>query len=161
VNDSSARIRELLALYRRTHYDLVIAPGSKETLRIGALPPPSIAEWIGAAGPAIYLSACNPRSTPLSDAENRARMDALREGLRDAGARWLEGEAGIPGKAWSEASLLVAGLGMAGADRLARRFEQDAALVVAGNRRVVLRLYRDEWRPLAGDGDDVEWAEPA
>ena len=84
-------------------------------------------------------------------------MDALRERLRDANARWLEGRAGIPGESWGEASLLVAGIDIADADHLARDFEQDAALVVTCDRRIVLRLYRGDWLTHVGGAVDVEW----
>ena len=161
MNDTPARIHELLALYRRTHYAVTMPDGDAATLRIDALPPPAIADWIGADDCAVYLTACNPRSQSLPDAENAARMTALRQRLRDAGARWLEGRAGIPGESWSETSLLVAGLDVAAADRLAREFGQDAALVVARGRRVALRLYRDDWRAHVEDSGDVEWAASA
>jgi len=158
VSDPAARVRDLLALYRRTHYGVVLTDGSDATLRIGALPPQAIADWIGAEDSAVYLTACNPRSQALSDADNAARMGALRERLHDANARWLEGRAGIPGEPWSESSLLVAGIDIASADRLARDFGQDAALAVTRRRRVALRLYRDDWRAHADDGADIEWA---
>lgn len=161
MSDSPERVRELLALYRRTHYGVVLADGGGATLRIGAMPPQAIADWIGADDSAFYLTACNPRSQALSDADNAARMDVLRERLRHANARWLEGCAGIPGEPWSESSLLVAGIDIAGADRLARDFGQDAALAVARDRRVALRLYRDDWRAQAGDNFDIEWADRA
>lgn len=158
MSDSAARVRDLLALYRRTHYGVVLTDGSDATLRIGALPPQAIADWLGADDPAVYLTACNPRAQALSDADNAARMDVLRERLRDANARWLEGRAGIPGEAWNEASLLVAGIDIVRADRLARDFGQDAALVAARDRRVALRLYRDDWRVHVDSCFDVEWA---
>lgn len=161
MSDSLARIRELLALYRRTHYGIALPDGADATLRVGALPSRPIADWIGANDLAVYLTACNPRSQALSDVDNAARMDALRERLHDANARWLEGRAGIPGESWSEASLLVAGIDIADADRLARDFEQDAALVVARDRRIVLRLYRGDWLTHVGGAVDVEWADPA
>jgi len=158
VNDSSARIGELLALYRRTHYDVAVAADRTQTLRIGALPPSAIAQWIDADGLAVYLTACNPRSRALSDADNAARMDVLRDRLRHAGARWLEGSAGIPGERWCESSLLVAGIPLARIDALAREFEQDAALAVRRDQRVALRLHRADWRTHVDDADDIEWA---
>ena len=158
MSDSPARVRELLALYRRTHYDVTLPDGNAATLRIEAPPVPAVIEWIGADGCAIYLTACNPRSRALADADNEARMAALRRRLRDAGARWLEGSAGIPGESWREASLLVAGIDVAGADRFAREFGQDAALVVARGRRVALRLYRKYWRAHVDDERGIEWA---
>ena len=161
MSDSPARVRELLALYRRTYYGVVLADGDGATLRVGATPPPAVADWIDADDPAVYLTACNPRSLALADTDNTARMDVLRKRLRDANARWLEGCAGIPGEAWNEPSLLVAGVDLAAVDRLARDFGQIAALIIARDRHIALRLYREDWRADANNDVDIEWADHA
>lgn len=159
--DSPARIRELLALYRRTHYEVRLPDGAAATLRVGENLPARVAGWLGADDVAVYISACNPCSRALADADNAARMDALRARLRTLGARWLEGSAGIPGEDWREASLLVAGIELSEIDRLARDFGQDAVLVAAHSRHVALRLYRDDWRAHAAGATDLDWAAPA
>lgn len=161
MKDSPARIRELLTLYRRTHYGVVLTEGDDAMLRIGATPPQTIISWMGANGLAVYLTASNRHSRALPDADNGARMNALRDRLKEAGARRLAGCAGIPGERWSEPSLLVAGIPLDRIDALAREFGQDAALVVMRDRRVALRLYREDWRAHVDDGLDIEWAAPA
>ncbi len=153
MSDSPARIAELLELYRRTYYATTLPNGSRATLRIGMPPPPGIAAWIGADAFAVYLTACNPRSRSLPDDSNARRMDELRACLQREGARWLDGEGHLPPGAWSEPSLLVAGIPLARLDALARGFGQNASVHVRVDDRVRLRLYRDDWRvqPSAAD----------
>lgn len=144
----------LAALYRRTEY-AVAAPDGTAILRVGAPPPRAIADWIGARGSAVFLSACNPYSQPLADAENRVRDARLRERLRRDGADFLDGEGSIPGSPWREPGVLIAGA-PAYADALAREFDQNASVGVAAD-GVRLRLYRADWRDALGDADDVDW----
>lgn len=93
---------------------------------------------------AAYLTACNPHSTMLSDADNRARMDELAQTLRalagqgparsptDSDARSymnLHGRGTDPSGAWpGEASVLVLGMSEAEARELGTRFGQNALL---------------------------------
>ncbi len=156
--DLRRHIRELVALYRRTHYDVALPDGRTLTLHVGAPPPREVADWIGADSAAAYLTASNPRSRSLPDAENAERMIRLRHDLHGAGARWLEGCGHLPGGRWREPSLLVAGLALAAVDRFARDCEQDACLHVAIAKPVVLRLYRDDWRGHLAPAADLEWS---
>ncbi len=154
MNESPTRIAELLQLYRRTHYRVALADGTLAALRIGATPPPDIADWIGADGFAVYLTACNPHSRLLSDEDNRQRLSELDERLRDAGARLLAGSASIPDETWAEPSRLVAGIGLDRLDALARAFEQNASVRARVGHPVRLRLHRpDWWANLPDDGD--------
>jgi hypothetical protein len=156
AREPPAQIAELLALYRRTHYDVDLAQGGTATLRIGAPPPPSVADWIGTDTYAIYLTACNPHSQALPPERNAERMAALRDALGNTGARWLEGRGGIPGQDWSEPSLLVAGLALEDADRLARAFGQNASVRIAAVAPACLRLHRSDWRTLVAAAADLE-----
>lgn len=156
ARESPAQIAELLALYRRTHYDVDLPQGGTATLRIGAPPPADIAAWIGADACAIYLTACNPRSQVLPPERNAARMAELRDALGKIGARWLEGRGGIPGQDWSEPSLLVAGVAPDAADRLARAFGQNASVRIAVSAPACLRLHRSDWRALVAAAADLE-----
>ena len=157
MTESPQRIAELLALYRRTHYDVVLSGGIRATLRIDEPPPRSITEWIAADAQAVYLTACNPQSRALTAADNETRLDELRRRLRRAGARWLEGTAAIPGQPWREASLLAAGLPLERFDTLARAFGQNASVHVRADAPARLRLHRGDWRGLAPPGDGLEW----
>lgn len=80
-----------------------------------------------------FITAWNPRSTPLAPAENDARNAALRRAVESGGWRCFEGQ-GIPDRGgWTpEASFLVLGIPRGCAVDLARRFGQHA--IVAGRR---------------------------
>jgi hypothetical protein len=143
--ETPQRVRELVALYCRTHYDVVLPDSSLAAIRIGELAPVAVREWIGADGSAVYLTACNPYSTPLTDEQNNERMAQLRRRLREDGARWLEGSAGIPGQRWSEPSVLIAGVPLARSDALADRFEQNATVVVDIASPARLHICRQDW----------------
>jgi uncharacterized protein DUF3293 len=156
--DTPARVNALIALYRESHYDIEMPRGGAATLRIGATAPAAVKRWIGSDGVAFYVTACNPRSTSLTKEENDIRLEALRASLRVRGCRWLEGAGHIPGESWREECLLVAGIGEAEADALARRHDQNSIVVVPANAAVTLRIYRPDWRAVAGDGVDLDWA---
>jgi len=143
--ETPQRVRELVALYGRTHYGVVLPDASSAAIRIGELAPAAVCEWIGADGFGVYLTACNPYSLPLTDAQNDERMARLRRRLREDGVRWLEGSAGIPGHHWSEPSVLIAGVPLARSDALADGFEQNAAVVVAVSSPACLRIRRQDW----------------
>lgn len=157
--ESPQRVAELLALYRRTHYGVALPGGDAAALRIGAPPPQSVAGWIGADRHALYLTACNPRSRLLPDADNAVRLADLRRRLLAAGARWLEGDATIPGQPWREASLLASGLPLARLDAFARDFGQNASVHVRADAAARLRLHRSDWRGLAPPDAELEWDE--
>lgn len=79
-----------------------------------------------------FLTAANPRSQPLSAAENEARHRRLIARVRDSGRVMLPGDSFEAGTgAWREASLLVVDIDCRSAVALARDFEQSALLVGA------------------------------
>ena len=156
--DTPARINALVALYRESHYDVVMPRVGVATLRIGAVAPVAVRRWIGNYGVAFYMTACNPHSTSLPKEENDQRLEALRAEMRARGCRWLEGAGHIPGEAWREECLLVAGIDMAEADDLARRHAQNSIVVVRATAAATLRIYRPDWRAVVGGGADLEWA---
>jgi hypothetical protein len=159
VADTPERIGALIALYRESHYDVEMPRGRVATLRVGSVAPAAVTRWIGSDRVAFYLTACNPRSTSLPKEENDERLEALRSELHARGCRWLEGAGHIPGEAWREECLLVAGIDMPAADAIARRCEQNSIVVVPATAAVTLRIYRPEWRAVAGDAADLEWAD--
>ena len=156
-DDTPARIAALIALYRESHYDVAL-PRSVATLRVGGNVPPPVRRWLGSDSVAFYLTACNPRSTSLPKEDNDARLEALRVELRARGCRFLEGAGYIPGEAWREECLLVAGIDTAGVDEIVRRYDQNSILVVPATSAVTLRIYRPDWHAVAGDTPDLEWA---
>ncbi len=146
-------MRRLLAAYRSSIYLVDTESGARVTLRVGEEAPAGIRQWVGSAGPACLVSACNPASRVLDAMENAQRMDALRGRLRAAGRQWLEGVAHDARGAWREAGLLVRGLDAATVDALAREFGQNATLSVPDAGPVQLRLHRDEWLRLPATDD--------
>lgn len=158
MSEDGARIRALLALYRESHYDVVLADGRVATIRVGERVPRDIALWIGAGGPAFFLTACNPRSKAMTSDENNARLSALRGELDASGVAYLDGAGYMPGEAWREASLLVRGIGDDDIAAIVRRYEQNAVVVARTDDVAALRVYRDDWRASVGDGADIEWS---
>ena len=87
-----------------------------------------------------FLTACNPCGRLLGAAENRVRTRALKSALRNAGFLSFAGKGGSDSGDWAgEESFLVVGIGQREADRLRRRFRQDA--IVTGVRGGVARLW--------------------
>lgn len=155
---TAERIRALLALYRESDYDVRMPRGGMETLKVGRSPSAAIARWIGRDRFGAFLTACNPRSQPLPSDENERRLDALRDALRTSRGRFLEGTGHMPGERWREPSLFVAGLGIGDVDALMSRFDQNCIVVVHRAKPAVLRIYRSEWRGVAAEAGDLEWA---
>jgi Protein of unknown function (DUF3293) len=154
--ETPAQIDALLALYLGSDYDVTLAPYRVATIRIGETPPAALCDWIGAGRTAYFLTACNPRSIALSEAENVARLDALRATLRERGATFLEGVGHRHGETWREPSVLVRDIDAATIDQLARELDQNA-LVCVDARPARLRIYRREWRTHVPQ-ENVEWA---
>ena len=117
------RRAELEAAYRAALYR---AGGI--VLRVGN-PGPEAGCW-------AFLTACNPMSCPLPDAENASRMDWLRADL--SGFVLHEGEGAAPDGSWREPSFLVLGIDERSASGLALRYGQAAFLF--GERGAPARL---------------------
>ena len=74
-----------------------------------------------------FLTACNPGARRLGVTENRARTNALELSLRRGGFLFYAGRSGSDAGDWpEETSFLVVGIARREADRLRRRFGQDA-----------------------------------
>jgi glycine/D-amino acid oxidase-like deaminating enzyme len=145
LHESVEQIHALIALYRATHFDVALPDGRTSSLHIGRIAPPELRDWIGADALATFLTACNPRSQTLPDAENALHLETLRTRLRAWDCRFLEGVGHIPGEHWCEPSLFVAGLDLAGVDALARKFDQNAVITVVGDNDARLRIHRVDW----------------
>jgi hypothetical protein len=158
--ETAAQIRDLLAMYRRTHYRVVLPDHAGSTIRIGVAAPDPIANWIGTDDFAAYLTPCNPYSQALGDRQNDARLAELRDRLHTAGARFLEGIASVPDEPWFEPSLLVAGIPLTAIDAIASRYEQNAVAIVPARGDARLRVYRAAWREASVDATDLEWSSP-
>ena len=80
-----------------------------------------------------FITAFNPHSVRLPDAENLARQQALREVLRQQQSAFLDGIGQHPDSHWpGEPSFLVFGLSVEEACTMGQRFAQNA-IVWAGS----------------------------
>ncbi len=139
---AAAQVARLLALYRSAGYAVRLPGGRRAALRVEAMPPPAIAQWLSGANGTL-LTACNPGSWPLAASENRRRLRRLHADLIDAGARLLP--ASGHGPSWREASLFAADVPLAQIDELAERYGQNAILIVEPDRPVRLHVCRGDW----------------
>lgn len=137
MSDPRARLQ---AAYEATTYRVATGPRGGFAIRVGARSEDADS-LLAAAGAEswAFITAANPRSVPLADAENAARMARLEEivvrrGLVHHRGAGVGAEAGWP----PEPSLLVLGLSEAEAVALARQFDQLAILV--GRRGAPARL---------------------
>ena len=122
----------LIAAYRATDYVLFVGDGDDVTLNIGRHNPDfdRVLDRRKATT-AVVVTAYNPRSNVLSDAENRSRHAALTAMLDAAGHDYALGEGRDPTGAWkAELECVVFGIpGEAGLE-IARRFAQNAIVFV-------------------------------
>jgi hypothetical protein len=125
--DAALRAR-LETAYRATTY----AAGLSLRLRVGQ-PHPFLDDMMAFRGleAYAYLTAWNPGSKELPEAENRARQDDLRARLKGRHPV-IEGVASADDGSWREDGLLVLGIPRDDALSLARDFGQVA--ILAGRR---------------------------
>lgn len=117
---------ELWRAYADTDFHVDAVPPF--VLRIGE-PSAELAALHDAVGvsTSAFVTACNPGSVALSDAENARRHAELRAEVRRLGFASHEGRGRHPSGDWpAEASLLVLGIDEAAARSLGRRFGQKA-----------------------------------
>jgi Protein of unknown function (DUF3293) len=88
----------------------------------------------------IFVTAYNPGARRLGVAENRVLTSALKSSLRRGGFLFFQGLSGSDAGDWpEEESFLVVGIRVQAAERLRRRFAQDA--IVTGTRGGTARLW--------------------
>ena len=130
-----------LAAYRRAFYRADTGGGERIMIRIGRATP-ALDALLGREGKRrwAFLTACNPGARPLGPAENGTRTRALESTLRSGGFLFFSGMGGADAGDWTpEPSFLVIGIALGEADRLRRRFGQDAC--VTGVRGSPARLW--------------------
>jgi hypothetical protein len=131
---------ELWSAYEATAYRVHGSPVGAFTIRCGEASPPLDA-LLAAAGTDTwaFVTAANPGSQRLDDADNRRRHAALVEEVRRRGLVFHAGAGVGDDGAWpAEESVLVTGLDEAAALALGRAFDQLA--VVVGERGGPARL---------------------
>jgi hypothetical protein len=128
---------KLIEAYRATDYVLFVgdgpSPSGKDvTLNIGRRNPDFDAVLDRRrATTAVVVTAYNPRSVVLAEAENRARHAQLVKLLEDNGYDHALGEGRDPTGHWkAELECVVFGIPLAAGLAIARRFEQNAIVFV-------------------------------
>lgn len=118
---------ELVAAYQATEYRVAAREGGF-VLKIGQRSV-EVARLLSRTGhtEAIFITAENPYSQPVSLAENRSNQIRLREDLLAIGATVLDGEGQGQDPAWpAEASFLAIGSTRAQGSRLGSKYRQNA-----------------------------------
>ena len=112
--------------YSATHVTIVRPDGTRLTLRPEA--EGTCGEWPwGAFEEAWILTACNPRSVPLSESDNLARHRLLGRDLEAIGATFVPADGYDPEQqGWAEPGYCVMGITQVWVNSLARRWEQNA-----------------------------------
>ncbi len=115
--------------YRNTAY-WVDHPAGTFGIRLNAVcvPLETLLRAYGVAAWA-YVTACNPRSQKLTDAENATRHAQLLARVRESGFPYFAGRGSADDASWSEASLLILGISAAEALRWGAAFDQHAVVV--------------------------------
>lgn len=137
---------DLNAAYKATTFT-VAAPTGELSIRIGDVHPDIdqlAALLLGTHEPTTWchITAHNPRSKRLTEAENRRRTRALEDDLRalqalleekyERSLAWLPGDGRSPDGEWVEAGFYVAGLTTIEAQALGARHEQNAVVTGSG-----------------------------
>lgn len=125
-----ATLEELQESYSRALYRIDADP-EPIVLRAGE-PSPQLDRWLAARGAKrfAFLTAANPGSEPLTEAENARRYVRLLARVRETGLRTIAGEScEATSGGWRERSLLVVGIDREPALALARELGQLALLV--------------------------------
>ena len=117
----------LVAAYRRTLFQVT---GGSEPFTLQIDVPSAALDALHRANQvasSAFMTALNPRSELLADAENRRRQAELTAYLEERGLRWLSGIGVDPDSAWpGEESVLVLGMGYDVACEAGRHFGQNA-----------------------------------
>lgn len=124
--------QSLIDAYRATEYVLFVGDGAEITLRIGK-PNAAFDRVLGQHGTAtaVVVTAYNPRSVVLPEAENRARHARLTALLEDRGFDYVLGEGRDPTGHWkAELECIVFGISAEIGLEIARGFDQNAVVFV-------------------------------
>jgi hypothetical protein len=120
-------IPELLDAYGSTLIEVKLPAftWSVDPREEGVAPPAELAPeaWV--------ITACNPRSQVLSEAENQVRNRELRQLLEARGVRIFEAEGRSVDGSWREASFAVVGLKASEIEALAMHFDQNAVFRIS------------------------------
>ncbi len=125
--------QDTITAYLQTHYRVL--GEAPFVLQIGA-PSAALAALHTAkrVDCSAFITACNPYSQALGDADNAQRQADLAQELKTRGLAYLEGVGQHPSNQWKgESSFLVLGLSREAAKVLGARFEQNAVVLFGGD----------------------------
>ncbi|HZH43793.1 MAG TPA: DUF3293 domain-containing protein [Lysobacter sp.] len=145
----------LAEAYRCARYGVEV-DGDTFDLQVGASAADLEAYW--PAPDYVLLTAWNPCSVPQPADANRVADEALRARLQAAAVPHLRAWASAPDGSWREDGWLLAGLGFARADALAREFGQAGVLAWRRGGPVRLRMLLPR-PPGAAEEPSTEWVE--
>ena len=129
--------QDLWAVYLATEVRIELSSG--EVVAVRAIDGPVVDAWPLDAREAWIITACNPRSVQLADAENEARHLALGDALRTAGYQALPATGcATDGSEWREPGYAVLDAPFHVIDDLARRWEQNAVFHWSPDRWVLV-----------------------
>jgi Protein of unknown function (DUF3293) len=112
----------------------VEGPYGRFAIRIGEVCHPIVKMLDRPAADWAFITACNPCSHLLTDADNAVRMNHLVADLTIAGYRFFPGEGAARDGAWkAEPSVLIVGIDETAALDLARRYGQLAIVCGRGS----------------------------
>jgi hypothetical protein len=132
----------LLQAYRETDYIVHAAPNF--VLHIDQ-PCPALAAYYARRriSASCVITAWNPHSQPLGDAENRVRQARLEQALQQAGWHWLRTVAAHPRNGWpAEVGCFVQEMCAGTAIEWGRHFEQNAIVCCGPDATARLVLLR-------------------
>jgi len=118
----------LLQAYRETDYIVHATPGF--VLHVD-VPSAGLAAYFQqrAIAAGCLITACNPFSQPLADADNQARQARLEQALQQAGWHWVRAVGKHPGNAWPpEVGCFVEGMDEKAARKWGRDYGQNAVV---------------------------------
>lgn len=128
--------------YLATDYKVMAA--EPFVLNIGRASP-ELALWfkLDRTDSAAFITAWNPFGEPTSDSENQAAQQKLLVEIKALGLPCLDGEGRDPTGPWpGEPSLLVFGISLEAAKKLARQFRQNGFVYAGGDATPRLILLR-------------------
>jgi len=142
LHERTALEPSLITAYQNTLYRVLEGGGC--VLRVGEPSPPLLALYRShAVSCAAFITACNPLSQLLSDAENQQRQAELAAELARRSLTYLEGVGQSASGDWpGEPSFLVLGLALEAAKTMGRAYGQNAIVWCDAAARPELVLLR-------------------
>lgn len=124
---------ELAAAYRNTNY-CVSSSGKVFVLRIGVASE-AVKEIMAAASAsgAVFITAWNPFSKVLTEAENIAANEALKSDLEKVAASILNGYGSSPDTSWREDSFFAFPVERSASIKLCCQYRQNAVIFVSSD----------------------------